>query len=130
MANAVRRSHFTKTKRSDSHDIADCEAAKDLAWATQFLKELSIEKPPPVLKTDSEGAYNLSQTAKFLRRSRHIEHRYHYLWQQVQNGSLTIKTIPGKDNPSDHLTKLVPMIAIRTWKDTWMGTSGKPGSEE
>jgi len=119
---------------TEAEYIVDYEATKDLAWATQFLKELSIEKPPPVLKTDSEGVYNLSQTAKFLRRSWHIKHRYHYLPQQVQiqlqNGFLTIKTIPGKDNPSGHLPKLVLMIAVRTWKDTWMGMSGKPGSEE
>ena len=35
----------------------------------------------PTLATDSEGAYNLSKTTKFLRRSRHLEHRFHYLRQ-------------------------------------------------
>jgi len=103
-----RRQDIVALSITEAEYIADCEAAKDLAWATLFLKELSIEKPLPVLKTDSEGVYNLSQAAKFLRRSWHMEHRYHYLRQQVQNGSLTIRTISGKDNPSDHLTKLVP----------------------
>jgi len=29
--------------------------------------------------TDSEGAYGLSKSPKFARRSRHIEHRFHYI---------------------------------------------------
>jgi len=64
---------------TEAEYIADCEAAKDLSWASQFLKELDIEMSTPTLTTDSEGAYHLSKTSKFLRRSRHIEHRYYYI---------------------------------------------------
>ena len=60
--------------------IADCEGAKNLAWG-QLLTELQITDQSVTLpKTDSEGAYDLLQTKKLLRRSRHIiQHLYHYL---------------------------------------------------
>ena len=58
--------------------IANCEGGKDAAWMAQFLQELGIVSKP-ALYTDSEGAYNLSKASKFARRSRHIEHRFHYL---------------------------------------------------
>ena len=75
-----RRQDVVSLSITEAEYIADCEGAKDLAWGRQFLKELRIEaSQPPTLVTDSEGAYNLSKTSQFLRRSRHIEHRYHYI---------------------------------------------------
>jgi len=76
----------------------------------------------PTLKTDSEGAYHLSKRPKFMHRSCHIEHRFHYLCQQVRAEKLTIHTIPEKDNPSDPLTKILPMAAVTGWKERWMHT--------
>lgn len=36
----------------------------------------------------NEGALHLVKTSKFHRRSRHIEHRYHYIRQQVRRQHL------------------------------------------
>ena len=118
-----RRQDIVSLSETEAEYIADCEGGKDLAWGRQLLKEMGITTQP-LLVTDSEGAYNLSKTAKFSRRSRHIEHRFHYLRQEVQKGRLQIRTIPGKDNPSDHLTKLLPMSSIRAWKERWMESTG------
>ena len=95
--------------------IAGCEGAKDASWPVQFLEELGIVSQPN-LHTDSEGAYNLSKQPKVARRSRHIENRFHYLRQQVRAEKLTIRTIPGKNNPVDTLTKLLPMSSVNGWK--------------
>jgi len=93
----------------------------------QFLTELKLALHTPELWTDGGGAAGLSQTSKFLRRSRHIEHWYHYLRQQVQREQLTIQTLPGKDNPADILTKLTPMSMVSVWKDLWLGKTGEAG---
>jgi len=39
-----------------------------------------------------------------------------YLRQQTQQGLLTIHFVPGRENPADPLTKLLPMTAINQWK--------------
>jgi len=116
-----RRQDVVSLSATEAEYIADCEGAKDAAWAEQFLSEIGISTLP-TLKTDSEGAYHLSKTPKFMHRSRHIEHRFHYLRQQVRAEKLTIHTIPGKDNPSDPLTKIPPMAAVTGWKERWMHT--------
>jgi len=69
-----RRQNIVALSITDAKYIADCEGAKDAAWEEQFLRELHRSLEPTILKTDSKGAYNLSQTSKFPRRSRHIEH--------------------------------------------------------
>jgi hypothetical protein len=90
-----RRQDVVSLSITEAEYIATCEAAKDAAWAKQFLEEIGITLKPS-LKTDSEGSFNLAQTSRCLRRTRHIEHRYHYIRQQVQKDNLSIATIPGK----------------------------------
>jgi len=123
-----RRQDIVALSITEAEYIADCEGAKDASWGQQFLQELSVSSKIPILKTDSEGAYNLSQTAQFLQRSRHIEHRYHYIHQQVQSEKLVIYTILGKENPADILTKLTPMSSILAWKQRWMNSTGQAGT--
>jgi len=117
-----RRQEIASLSITEAEYIVDCEGAKDAAWMQQFLVELGITTRP-TLYTDSEGAYNLRKVLKFARRSRHIEHRYHYLHQQVRSGKLSITTIAGKNNPADILTKLLPMSVMNGWKELWMSTS-------
>ena len=118
-----RRQDIVALSITEAEYIADCEGAKDLAWGQQLLSEFHINCQPR-LTTDSEGAYDLAKTAKFQRRSRHIEHRFHYLRKAVRWGSIEMTTIPGKNNPADHLTKLLPMSSIKAWKERWMASAG------
>jgi len=117
-----RRQKVISVSITETEYIVDCEGAKDVAWIQQFLNELGM-MTNPTLYTDSEGAYNLSKRSKFARRCRHIEHRYHYLRQQIRTQKLRITTIPGKDNPADILTKLLPMSSVNGWKERWMSTT-------
>lgn len=118
-----RRQDIVALSVTEAEYIAACEGAKDCAWGMQFLVELQIMTNPTLI-TDSEGALHLAKTSKFHRRSRHIEHRYHYIRQQVRGKHLRLRTIPGKDNPADLLTKLQNMTTIREWKKDWMSLPG------
>lgn len=94
------------------------EGTKDAAWARKRLEKLNKNQIRIIqtLITDSEGCYKISKTDKFARRTRHIEARYHYPRQQVQDGNLIIKTISGKENLADPSTKLLPIINMRNWR--------------
>jgi len=75
-----RRQDLVSLSITEAEHIACCERAKDLAWGMQFLQELRcLDTQTSRSWTNSEGAQNLSQTNRFLRKSRHIEHRFHYL---------------------------------------------------
>ena len=118
-----RRQDIVSLSITEAEYIACCEAAKDLAWGQQFCSEIqALDHELPLLWTDSEGAMNLYKTNQFLRRSRHIEHRFHYLWQQVRQQKMQISWVPGNENPSDILTKLLPMAQVQIWKKKWIGT--------
>ena len=107
---------------TEAEYIACSETAKDSQWITQFLTELRINKNKvgtkltPTLYTDNEAALKLTKTQTFYRRTRHIEHRFHYIRELVDQKTLHITGIKGKNNPADPLTKLLPMSSIGRWK--------------
>ena len=100
---------------TEAEYIACSEAAKDAQWIKQLLSEVGKEIKP-TLHTDNEAALKLTKTQTFHRRTRHIEHRFHYIRELVDQGLIQITGIKGKNNPADPLTKLLPMSSIGQWK--------------
>jgi len=61
-----RRQDVVALSITEAEYISDCEGAKDLLWAKQFLEELGISQlTPPTLLMDSKGAAYLTKTTKF-----------------------------------------------------------------
>jgi len=82
----------------------------------------SLDSDRPSIMTGSKAEFNLSKTTKYLRRSRPMKHRYHYLPQQVQAHRFTVVTMPGKYNREDLLAKLLCMTVMKEWKQRWMSS--------
>jgi len=120
-----RRQDVVALSITEAKYIANCEGAKDSSWTSQFLAELKVpSERTPELWTDSEGAAYLSLTTKFLRWSHHIEHRFHYIRQEVAKNKLVVKAITEKDNPLDILTKITSMSTVNAWKRRWIKPIG------
>ena len=107
---------------TEAEYIAYSETAKDLRWITQFLEEVLGPISAPILYGDNEAAIKMTKTQTFHRRTRHIEHRHHFIRELVDKKLIIVKGIKGKENPADPLTKLLPMIALRNWtKESFNG---------
>ena len=124
-----RRQDTVALSITEAEYIACSETAKDIRWMQQLLNE--VMNPQSILQTstlhtDNEAALRLTKTQTFHRRTRHIEHRFHYLRQLTSQKWIKMKGIPGKENPADILTKLIPMITVVNWKKRWMLHSGIP----
>ena len=112
-----RRQDTTALSITEAEYIACTETAKDIRWIDQFLAELLPTKwSPPTLYVDNEAAIKLTKTQTFHRRTRHMEHRHHYIRELVDQKKVVVKGIPGKENPADPLTKLIPMTSLTKWK--------------
>ena len=110
-----RRQDVVSMSITEADYIACSEAAKDAQWIRQLLKEFKMEIRL-TLYTDNEAALKLTKTQTFHRRTRYIEHRYHYVRELVDQDLIQITGIKGKNNPADPLTKLLPMSSIGQWK--------------
>ena len=111
-----RRQDTTAQSITEAEYIACSETTKDIRWMHQFLEEVLEPIPTPMLYTDNEAAIKMTKTQVFHRRTRHIEHRHHFIRELVDRKLLTINGIRGKENPADPLTKLLPMTVLKNWK--------------
>ena len=112
-----RRQDITAQSITEAEYIACSEATKDVRWLQQLLEEFPfpIQTKPAYLYSDNEAAVKLTKTQTFYKRTRHIEHRYHYIRELVEQEKIQLRGITGKDNPSDILTKILPMNSVTEW---------------
>jgi hypothetical protein len=59
--------------------IAIIEATKELLWMKKFLKELGLQQERYLLYRDNQSAIHLSKNLTFHSRSKHIDVRYHWI---------------------------------------------------
>ena len=92
---------------TEAEYIALTSAAQSLAWAQRLLVELRISDTSnkPVLYGDNLSSHFLTRNASLHRRSKHIDVRYHYIWEQYEQGQFELEFVSGKENPADVFTK-------------------------
>ena len=90
-------------------DVAQTHAAKEAIWLRKFVSEIrgSSEKPLTIL-CDNQGAIALAKDNKFHARTKHIDLRYHFIREAVEDGKIAVKYVPTDDNISDIFTKALP----------------------
>ena len=87
--------------------MAITEAAKELKWMRQFLAELEYgdHKSTTVLKCDNQGAIALAKNPVSHSRAKHIDLRYHFIRDAIEDGIIAVEYIPTAEMTADSLTK-------------------------
>ena len=72
--------------------IAGSYAACQAIWIIFVLEEMTVEvKKPLVLQIDNKSAINLAKNPVLHGRSKHIEARFHFLREKVNQGELDVR---------------------------------------
>lgn len=80
-------------------------------WIRRLLKELTGKKvAPAVLRVDNKSAIELMKNPVFHGRSKHIDTRYHFIRERVDNGDICVTHIGTNEQRADILTKSMPKI--------------------
>ncbi|KAI3739728.1 hypothetical protein L2E82_30139 [Cichorium intybus] len=94
--------------------LSSCEAefmAATLAacqgvWLRRLLSEITGQKVPPVvLSVDNRSALDLMKNPVFHGRSKHIDIRFHFIRECVENGEIIVKHVSSDEQKADILTK-------------------------
>ena len=78
----------------------------------RFLHELGVRQERYVLFCDSQSAIHLSKNPTFYSRSKHIDLRYHWIRDVLENKELEVEKIHTSENGSDMLTKCIPSLKL------------------
>ncbi|KAK9134561.1 hypothetical protein Syun_013891 [Stephania yunnanensis] len=93
---------------TEAEYIAITEASKEMLWLKRFLQELGLKQEDGyAVNCDSQSALDLSKNATYHCRTKHIDIRYHWIREVVNDHEMSLKKIHTDKNPADMLTKVV-----------------------
>lgn len=97
--------------------VAAASAASQGVWLARLLGELLDQEPSKwVLKVDNQSAIALCKNPVFHERSKHIDIRYHYVRDCVEERKLVVEHVRTDDQHADILTKALPKFRFQELK--------------
>nr|GEY78011.1 retrovirus-related Pol polyprotein from transposon TNT 1-94 [Tanacetum cinerariifolium] len=98
---------------TEAEYMAIAEVTKELIWLKNFLKELGNEQVDCALFSDSQSAIHLAKNPVFHSKTKHIQLRYHFIREKINDDTLKLKKIKGTENTADMLTKVVTLEKLK-----------------
>jgi len=81
------------------------------------MDDLGIEQDFLWVHCDSMSAIYLAKNQVYHARTKHIDVKYHFVRDVLEDGDIEVKKIHTKDNPADMLTKVVPGVKFNHCKN-------------
>ena len=91
---------------TESEYIALTHAAKEAIWLQTFVNKVTgISIKPLTILGDNQGSLALARDNKYHSRTKHIDLRYHFIREAVDDAKIKVEYVPTEDNIADILTK-------------------------
>jgi hypothetical protein len=91
---------------TEAEYVALSEAGREACWLRSLYEELGYsQKSPSLIKGDNDGSIAMARNPQFHKRSKHIEIRWHWVRDLVQEQSVTIESCRDPEQTADILTK-------------------------
>ncbi|SOV07252.1 uncharacterized protein UDID_18754 [Ustilago sp. UG-2017a] len=98
--------------------VAASEAAREALFFSYLLRDLGIAGVKPILRTNSQGCIQVSKDPAKHWKLKHIDTRYYFVRDHVQDGDISIEFVGTANNVADILTK--PLKGLSTTKASRM----------
>ena len=92
---------------TEAEYMAITEAVKEAIWLHGLLKDLGVSKKQLNVYSDNQSAIHLAKNQVFHSRTKHIDVRYHFVREILEEEEILLQKIDTKENPADMLTKVV-----------------------
>ena len=91
--------------------VAQTHAAKEAVWLRAFYNKINGKQNRPLtILSDNQSAIALSKGNKFHLRTKHIDLRYHFIREAVEDEKVRMKHLPSGDNVADIFTKTLAKV--------------------
>ena len=110
---ASKKQSVVALSTTEAEYIALCSATQEAVWLRRLLQSLREgQARPTTIFEDNRGAISLSKNPKDHTRTKHIDIKYHYVRDAVQNNEIDIQPCETKLMIADQLTKGLPKPAF------------------
>lgn len=104
-----RRQKLVTLSTTEAEYVAAAAAAKEAIWLRKLLSDLGCQcQSATTLFVDNQSAIRLTKNPEFHQRTKHIDIRYHYIREKVQDFELCVNYIPTALQRADIFTKPLP----------------------
>ena len=87
--------------------MAITKAVTEAIWLHGLLKDLGVSQEQLDVYSDSQSAIHLAKNQVFHSRTKHIDVRYHFVREILEEEEILLQKIDTKENPADMVTKVV-----------------------
>ena len=97
--------------------MAATAAACQAVWLRKLLTQITDYSIGPVtLFIDNKSDIDLAKNPVFHGRSKHIDIRYHFIRECVENEEIIVKHVSSEEQRADSLTKALTSVKFETTK--------------
>ena len=94
---------------SEAEYVAVSAAAQEAVWLRRFLADLkALPEDPTIIMKNNQGAIALAKNPIAHARTKHIDIKYHYIREAIQEGLITLCYCPTNEMITDLFTKGLP----------------------
>jgi len=94
---------------TESEYVALCEAAREAMWLRRLLQDIGFkQKEPTIMWQDNKSTIDMVNGHRNFQSSKHINPKFHYTGDMVEQGELCLEYKPTGDMVADVLTKALP----------------------
>ena len=83
--------------------LAHC--TREVLFLRQLLKELGYKEGKTTILEDNQACISMSKNPAQHARTKHIDVRYHFVRERIEQQELELDYVPTKDNTADMFTK-------------------------
>ncbi|KAM1399624.1 hypothetical protein ACFX2F_027020 [Malus domestica] len=94
---------------TEAEYMAVTEAIKEVIWLQGLLDDLGVQQDHVNVHCDSQSAIHLAKNQVHHARTKHIDVRFHFVREIIDDGDILLQKIETADNPADMLTKPVSL---------------------
>uniref|UniRef100_H3H8M3 Integrase catalytic domain-containing protein n=2 Tax=Phytophthora ramorum TaxID=164328 RepID=H3H8M3_PHYRM len=111
---------------TEAEYMALSEATQEAVWLKVFLCELGEMASDEAVKIyeDNQGSIALAKNPQFHKRTKHIDIRYHFVREKVEDGQVVLQYVSTTDMLADMMTKAIPATQFSVLR-TKLGIQGR-----
>ncbi|GKB05365.1 ribonuclease H-like domain, reverse transcriptase, RNA-dependent DNA polymerase [Tanacetum coccineum] len=115
-------------KSTGAEFMAATSAACQAIWLANLVKELTGQDVEPItLFVDNKSAIALMKNPVFHGRSKHINIRFHFIRECVEQGKIIVEHVNTKDQRADLFTKALALVKFIEMRNKLGLTDTEPG---
>lgn len=115
-----RKQPIVSLSSTEAEYIAAADCVKELLYLKTIIDELTGGNIKIELFVDNQSAITIIKNGQFNRRSKHIDVRYHFIMEKVQEGIINLKYCATERQIADILTKPLGAVKFREFKGQFM----------